>query len=438
MHNLFPSYTIEIMEETLDEANAELIRVQKYIIDYIAVVLRLGTTCLFLSASIFLSLDNFDWFSAGSLFLSGMLAYCLAVGIEVYKQYISPISNIGLFAGFSSMVSLMVLFAGGLVMRDNHQYSIQPSVPYLWIGGSSILFISQIVKGFVSFEHGPLKSFSFGSAACGTLCFLIASLFLINDFLIEKKDLFVVSVLCIIGSVFYLIHSILFLSATLFYEIYYDEGNMTTETDSDSTGFIEGVNCIVRIVFSILLIGGSFCLHPNARVAREHASPLLISGFAFFLIAVSVEVYKNRGRGSLMVGAHINSFVAIIFSLLGSILLFMYLPHDPDGEDSEVKQANEIYSIWIAGSLLLFLALLVESTAIFKDDPGQSGVRSGGSIAFTSLGALFYTIAFAFASGDLKKYNFTESLERNVGWLIAGGFFYLMHSLLYIFSFRAN
>jgi hypothetical protein len=165
---------------------------------------------------------------------------------------------------------------------------------------------------------------------------------------------------------------------------------------------------------------------------------LFISGFAFYAVAVSIEVYKNRAKGAFIVGAHINSFIAIVLLLLGSVLLLMYLPHGRNDMEEEVIQAHEICSIWVAGSLLLFVALMVESLALLKDDPGHAGVRSGGSIGFASLGALFYMIGFSYALGDLKHQTLTNAIERNNGWIIAGGCFYAAHSLIYIVSFRTH
>lgn len=428
---------IEYLDENLEEQYEEPVRIKKKVIDFVAVALRLTTACLFLTASIFLLPENIAWFTSGSLFLTGMLTYCVAVGIEVYKQYISPLSNVGLFAGILSMSSLLLLFAGGIMLRKNEDLIILSSVSSIWIAGTCILFVSQVTKGFVSFEHGPLRSYSFGSAALGSLLFLIASIFFIKDFYLSDNDALRVAILFIVGSVFYLIHAILFLIATIFFEFYYEEGNISTESHDDSA-ILEGVNCLVRVILSILLIAGSSFLHPNLRSSRLYAGQLLISGFAFYTVAVSVEVYKNRTRGTLIVGAHINSFVAIILLLLGSVLLLMYLPLDEYDIEEQVIQAHDICSIWIAGSLLLFVALMVESLALLREDPGHAGVRSGGSIGFASLGALFYTIGFSFALSDLKNHTFTNAIERNNGWLIAGSCFYLVHSILYIISFKSH
>ena len=425
---------IEHLDENLEEQYEAPVRVKKTFIDFVAVALRLTTACLFLIASIFLIPKNIAWSTSGNLILSGMSAYFVAVGIEVYKQYVSPLSNVGLFAGILSMSSLLLLFAGGIMMRQNEDFTILPSVSSIWIAGTCILFVSQVTKGFVSFEHGPLRSFSFGSAALGSLLFLIASIFFINDFYLSNNDALVVASLFIVGSAFYLIHAFLFLIATIFYEIYYEEGNISVESHEDGE-ILESINCVVRLTVGILLIAGSSFLHPNLRSSRIYAGQLFISGFAFYAVAVSIEVYKNRSRGALIVGAHINSFVAITLLLLGSVHLLVYLPHEQGGMEGQVIQANEICSIWIAGSLLLFVALMVESIALLKDDPGHAGVRSGGSIGFASLGSLFYTIGFSYVFRDLKHHTFTSAIERNNGWLIAGSCFYFVHSILYIFSF---
>jgi len=428
---------IEHLDESLEEQYEAPIRVKKQFIDFVAVALRLITACLFLIASIFLIPENTTWFLSGSLFLSGMLTYCVAVGIEVYKQYVSPLSNVGLFAGILSMISLLILFVGGILMRRNEEFTISQAVSSIWITGTCLLFVSQVTKGFVSFEHGPLRSFSFGSAAVGSLLFLVASIFCINDLYLSDNDAMRVSTLFVCGSICYLIHAILFLISTVFYEFYYEEGNLSTESREDGE-ILEGVNCVVRAILSILLIAGGSFLHPNFRSSRIHAGQLFISGFAFYTVAVSIEVYKNRAKGAFIVGAHINSFIAIVLLLMGSVLLLMYLPHGQNDMEEEVIQAHEICSIWVAGSLLLFVALMVESLALLKDDPGHAGVRSGGSIGFASLGALFYMIGFSYALGDLKHHTLTNAIERNNGWIIAGGCFYAVHSLIYIVSFRTH
>ncbi|GFH45129.1 predicted protein [Chaetoceros tenuissimus] len=358
----------------------------------------------------------------GLCFLFGSLLYTLAAASHFATNRSNGPYLMNLVSFITLCIGSLSLFGGSIALLDNEDvmvydihyptYKVKNEVKWkthcwLFVLGSSILLVSHVFDGLtLSTSTWPNKestwrkweAVSIFFAVVGAIFFIVASIFsmpkteetAISEMNPEVDSEFVLryygerSAFFITGSVFYMLHALLYIFPRVIYCVEPNEADRLERNKNRSLAYVSGISrCVMSACF--LSGAGYFFSSETEKIlynTEDRAASFILIGTAIFVAAVATDkrVFKPDPA----------SIFGIIIMLVGSIFLFSNSNRDLGLNQ---KDQQDVPGIVIAvGSAVLLIGQLWKTRVMFQMSELVHYSLKLTCIFFESMGTLFFML----------------------------------------------